>query len=83
MRKPQPGSYDNCIDQFAHRTMLGMSIGFVAALMLSSRRGAWVGGLIYGAGVGGGSSYFHCKEVIDRLYSKATLEELDAESKSS
>ena len=78
-----PGTYDHCLNQFSTKSLIGMGLGFTAAFLLSAKRGVWLSGMVYGAGVGGGMSFLQCREVLDRLYSKATLEDLEADNKSS
>lgn len=77
-QKALPGTYDYCLSQFSTKTLLGMGFGFAVAALLSAKRGVWLSGLIYGGGVGGGMSYLHCREVMERLYSKATLEDFES-----
>jgi len=68
-----PGTYDHCVNTFATNSLLGAGVGLAVAFLLSAKRHAWLSGMVYGSGVGGGFSYLQCKEVMDRLYAKTPL----------
>ncbi|CAG9327792.1 unnamed protein product [Blepharisma stoltei] len=60
-------TWDDCLTNFGINTGVGLGAGILLSLLFFKRKAPVI---FYGAGIGGGYSYYACEENFKKLYSK-------------